>query len=331
MLDLLAGTAAGVFQIRNGEIARHCLSDFRISAVHVSGSGGAQIFLAGTYGQGVFRSEDGGEHWSKATDGMDATAIRTLITDPFDASAILAGTKPGRIYRSRDGGAAWTELDDIANLPRADEWYLPYSPRAGAVRNIYAPPGTNQLLASVEVGGLLSSNDKGETWTVSPVLGDTDIHFVTGHPEDGNVLWAALGWASLKSVPVPDDAPPLGGVARSTDGGASWTKFHSDYTRAVIVPPSRPDLVLAAPAKKVGQVGRIEVSADNGQTWQPASEGIDTPMGDMVERFEPTPDGAILAICRGGSLYRADPGEWKWTPLLPSPKELRVESVAYLS
>jgi hypothetical protein len=51
----------------------------------------------------------------------------------------------------------------------------------------------------------------------------------------------------------------------------------------------------------------------------------------MVERFEATPDGAILAICSGGSVYQAIPGAWKWTPLLPDHQDLRVESLAYLS
>src|SRR5690606_40160825 len=59
-----------------------------------------------------------------------------------------------------DLGLSWQELDGIRQLPDYEQWYLPYSPRAGAVRNIYAPAGSqNRLLASVEVGGLLDSHD----------------------------------------------------------------------------------------------------------------------------------------------------------------------------
>ena len=326
MFDIVVGTKSGAVQFRNGHVVRHCLEGMRVSAVHVVDE---STILAGTYGDGIFRTGDAGEHWSHVDVGMTAPAIRTFLPDPYDPGAILAGTEPGRIFRSHDAGVSWEEIEEIARLPRADEWYLPYSPRAGAVRNVYAPPGTDRLLASVEVGGLLDSPDRGATWAVSPILGDTDIHFVTGQPDDAQILYAALGWASLKSMPVPPDSPPLGGVVRSTDGGQTWTKFHSEYTRAVIVPPTRPDLLLAGPARKVGEGGRIEVSQDRGDSWQPASTGIETPMSDMVERFVPAHDDSILAICSGGGLYRAWPGEWEWAPAFPTHPGLRIESVAF--
>lgn len=330
MFQFAAGTSDGLYQFENGAVTRHCLAGMRVSTVHVVSNGDQATILAGTYGNGLFRSEDTGEHWSPVSAGLTAPAFRTFAPDPFDDGAILAGTEPGRIFRSRDAGATWQELDAVAQLPRADEWYLPYSPRAGAVRNLYSPSGTDTLLGSVEVGGLISSSDRGTTWSVSPILGDTDIHYVTGQPDDPEVLYAALGWASLKSVPVPPNSPPLGGVARSTDGGQTWTKFHSEYTRAVIVPPARPDLLLAGPAQKVGEGGRIEVSQDRGDSWQPASDGIGTPMRDMVERFAPAPDGSILAICSGGGLVRAEPGEWRWTPFLSNYPDLKVEAIAFI-
>src|SRR5206468_7787670 len=136
---------------------------------------------------------------------------------------------------------------------------LPYSPCAGAVRNIYGAPGGSRLLASVEGGGLLDSPDDGATWSYLPVAVDPDIHHITGHPTDPDLLFVSIGWAGPKHERRPANAPKLGGVARSRDGGRTWQKFHTDYTRATIVPPARPDLVLAGPAKQVGAEGRIEV------------------------------------------------------------------------
>ena len=77
-------------------------------------------------------------------------------------------------------------------------------------------------------------------------------------------------------------------------------------------------------------MGRIEVSADGGDTWQPAGDGIESPMEDMVERFAPAPDGSIWAICSGGRLFRAEPGEWQWRSLLPAASTLEVQSVAFV-
>jgi photosystem II stability/assembly factor-like uncharacterized protein len=304
------GARSGIHVLRDGMLESRGLDGEDISAVHASGD----AILAGSYEHGLFRSADGGASWSRVEAGLTASTIRCLEPEP--GGALFAGTEPARIFRSGDGGANWSELDGITRIDGHERWFLPYSPRAGALRNIYATPG--RLFASVEVGGLLQSDDGGASWTLSPVIADEDIHFVTGHPERPELLYAALGTASLSGR-----GEQLGGVARSHDGGATWEKVETDYTRAVIVPPSRPDLLLAAPAPRVGRDGRIVVSADGGDSWQPASEGVDTPMLDMVERFVPAPDGAVWAVCSGGRLLRATPGEWRWESTLPPAVQAR--------
>ena len=304
------GARSGIHVLRDGTLESRGLDGEDITAVHAAGD----TLLAGSYGSGLFRSEDGGGTWSRVEAGLTASAFRCFEAEP--GGALLAGTEPARIFRSGDGGASWSELAGITRIEGHERWFLPYSPRAGALRNIYATPG--RLLASVEVGGLLESDDGGANWTLSPVIADEDIHFVTGHPERSELLYAALGTASLNTR-----GARLGGVARSYDGGASWEKVQTDYTRAVIVPPARPDLLLAAPAPRVGGGGRIVVSADGGDSWEPASGGVETPMSDMVERFVPAPDGDVWAICSGGRLLRATPGEWRWESTLPPAVQIR--------
>jgi photosystem II stability/assembly factor-like uncharacterized protein len=331
MVSAILGTETGVYRLHDGALRPLGLAGQRITAIHAwRDANDAMTILAGSYGDGLFRSEDEGANWA-AVDGLTAPAIRTLTPDPFTPGAVLCGTEPARIFRGVDNGSSWRELPGVAALAGSGEWYLPYSPRAGALRNIYSPPGTARLLASIEVGGLIDSPDQGDSWTYLPVLGDSDIHHITGHPDDPDLLFVALGWAALKNAHRPPDAPPIGGVARSRDGGRSWTKLYSDYTRAVIIPPTRTDLVLAAPAKQVGAEGRIEVSGDGAETWQPAGDGIESPMTDMVELFEAAPDGSIWAICSDGRLFRAEPGEWRWRSPLPADARVNVESVAFLA
>jgi photosystem II stability/assembly factor-like uncharacterized protein len=331
MVNAVLGTNAGVCGLDGGELKPLGLVNQQISAVHAwRRSDGTTAVLAGSYGNGLFRSEDGGKHWTPVGDGLTAPAFRTIVADPLEAGVILCGTEPARIFRSDDEGRSWRELEGIRALPGYDEWYLPYSPRAGALRNVYAPPGGRRLLASVEVGGLLDSQDGGATWSYLPVAADPDIHHVTGHRDDPDLLFVSIGWAGPKNEQRPPDAPKLGGVARSRDGGLTWHKFHTDYTRATIIPPARPDLVLAGPAQRVGAVGRIEVSADGGDSWQPAGDGIETPMEDMVELFLAAPDASIWAICSGGRLFGADPGDWHWRALLPEGATVEVQSVAFL-
>jgi photosystem II stability/assembly factor-like uncharacterized protein len=332
MSDVVIGTTSGVYRLDGDRATFLGLKGERIWAIHAFNDTNGTVILAGSYGNGIFRSTDNGETWNSANDGLTATALRTIQPDPDGSGAIICGCEPGRGFRSTDGGQSWTEMSGIVDLPRVEEWYLPYSPRAGALRNFYSPQGQPQrLLASVEVGGLLNSNDAGETWEVLDTAPDDDIHFVTGDPNNPDLLYAALGWASLERGRRREDAPPLGGIGRSRDGGKTWEKLFDDYTRAVIVPPAEQNLLLAGPAKRVGAQGRIEVSSDQGDTWDDASGGITTPMEDMVELFVPAPDGDIWAICSGGRLLKATPGEWKWAPALRDGDDLTIQSVAFVS
>jgi hypothetical protein len=330
-MEAILGASKGVFRLNGGTVSFLGLDRERISAVYASrNSNGDLRILAGSYESGLFISDDDGKSWREVGGGFSALCVRWIGDDPLQPSALLAGTEPGRIFRSTDGGSTWKELSGIRKVPGHENWFLPYSPRAGAVRNIFSPPGRDRYYASVEVGGLLTSDDTGATWSCDPVTIDTDIHFVTGSPDDGRKLFAALGYAGIDRSPNPETGPMRrGGVARSTDGGKTWTKLFTDYTRAVIIPESRTDIVIAGPSPDVGHNGRIEVSFDGGDSWRLASDGIETPMPDMVELFEPAPDGSIWAICSGGRLLRATPDDLQWTPVVSDQGELKIESVAF--
>ena len=331
MFDTYVGTMDGVYRLTDSTLQPLGLSPERVWAIHAWHDGASVAILAGTYGNGMYRSPDAGRTWSGANDGMSASAFRCIGPDPLDPEAILAGTEPARIFRSRDGGRTWRELAGITRIAGHDTWYLPYSPRAGAVRNVFAPPGsTGRYFASVEVGGLLRTEDGGETWTCEPVLEDEDIHFITGDRSDPSLLYAALGYATLSHRGETSVERRFGGIARSRDGGATWRKLETDYTRAVLVPPSHPDLLVAAPAPRVSQGGRIVVSSDGGDSWEPASQAIETPMPDMVEVFVAAPDASVWAICSGGRLLRAEPDEWQWRSALPDASDIRVQSISFV-
>ncbi len=332
MFDTYIGTSNGAYRLSQGHLESLGLRSERIWAIHAFRDGNADVVLAGSYGNGMYRSSDRGSSWTPANVGLTADAFRYIGLDPHDAGAILAGTEPGRIFRSTDAGVSWSELSGVVDLKGIDKWYLPYSPRAGAVRNIYAPPGDNErLLASVEVGGLLDSNDGGQTWNYIQIFHDEDLHHITGHPDNRDLLFASLGYASIKHEWRDDEGHQFGGIARSRDGGKTWQKLETDYTRATIIPPSHPDQVLAGPAPNVGQNGRIVVSSDGGDSWQAASNGIETPMPDMVELFVAAPDDSIWAICSGGRLLSAVAGKWNWQSVLPNGADLHVESVSFVA
>jgi photosystem II stability/assembly factor-like uncharacterized protein len=294
------GTMDGVFRLDGDALEPLGLEGRDVSALHA----GADGLLAGTYGDGLFRSIDAGRSWEPVTAGLTAATFRFVTGE-------LAGTEPARLFRSPDGGQSWDEYEAITRVPGYEEWYLPYSPRAGAARN--ALVHGDRLLVSAEVAGLLRSDDGGRTWACDPVAGDRDIHQVAVHPADPDLLYVAGG----------------SGIARSRDGGLTWERIEADYTRATLVPAARPDLLVAGPAPRVGRDGRIVVSADGGDSWDPAGAGIDVPMPDMVERFIDAPDGSVWAICSRGRLLRAEPGEWSWASALPAGADVHVKAVAF--
>jgi photosystem II stability/assembly factor-like uncharacterized protein len=311
MLDAFLGTTSGVLRLRGGALEPMGLEGRSVTALHASDD----AVLAGTYGDGLFRSADGGRNWEQIDAGLTASTFRFVTPE-------LAGTEPARVYRSSDGGQSWQELEGITRIPGHEQWYLPYSPRAGAARNAYVTG--DRVLVAAEVAGLLHSHDGGGTWTCEPVAGDEDVHHVTGHPHDPDLIYASLGSASLTQR-----GGRHGGIARSRDGGRSWQKVETDYTRATIVPRVQPDLLLAGPAARVGRGGRIVVSRDGGDTWEPAGHGVDVPMPDMVELFVDAPDGTIWAVCSGGRLLTAAPEDWSWSSALPPDADVKVKSVAF--
>ena len=127
VFETFVGTAAGVLHIGTGAEPLG-LSDQRISAIHAfHDRKGDVVILAGSYGNGLFRTADGGRTWAAVTDGLTAPAARTIGPDPLDPGALLCGTEPARLYRSGDEGLTWSELDGIRALPAHEEWYLPYS------------------------------------------------------------------------------------------------------------------------------------------------------------------------------------------------------------
>ncbi len=58
-------------------------------------------------GAGLFRSDDGGQTWAAASQGMDATNALTVALDPRQPQHLYAATTSGRLYETDDGASTW--------------------------------------------------------------------------------------------------------------------------------------------------------------------------------------------------------------------------------
>lgn len=261
--------------------------------------GDGETVYAGVYGDGLYRSRDAGTTWQPVGPDEALRYVRAIAFSPADAGALYVGTEPANVYRSADGGETWQNLG-IRDLPGADGWSLPYSPRGGAVRTFALHPAEpDWVYAGVEQGGVLKSTDAGATWSITDAGVHPDVHALAVHPENPQVLFAATG----------------GGVYRSRDGASTWERVIDGYTRGVAIHPIVPEIVFAGPARRVGHEGRILASEDGGDAWTLAARGLDVPMLNMVETFSmPSsfPNDVFLITSQGQLLHsRIDRIRWR--------------------
>ncbi len=265
--------------------------------------------LAGSR-DGILRSADRGETWWESDKGLEERHLRSVAYHPEDSDRAYAGTEPAAILVSDDGGRSWRECPEVGILRDEHGWYLPYSPRAGAIRGL-AFHGQRGY-AAAEQGGLLRSDDGGRSWSMAPgssgrVRGHLpeghvhpDVHSVAVHPSSADLVFAPTG----------------GGLYYSASGGRTWTRLHDAYCRAVWFDPLRPARLILGYADGPDRNGRIAESLNGGASWQPVEGGLEVPMRhEMVERFVPLGD-ELLALLSDGRLLLASLDDLAWRTIL---------------
>jgi photosystem II stability/assembly factor-like uncharacterized protein len=267
------------------------LEEHQITAVATAG----RVLWAGTPA-GLWRSLDGGPTWWPSITGKHPCHVRSMVAYKGAAVTTLVGAEPAAVYVSRDNGESWNEAPDVKRLRDEHEWSLPYSEAAGCIRDFAIV--RNRIYAAAEVGGVLRSDDAGETWRLLGGGIDKDVHEVVGNQIYPDLLYAATG----------------GGRFRSRSAGEEWEIVGDGYTRSIWVDPDRPVTILAGPARYVGAMGRVERSTNGGDSWALASDGFDIPMNNMVERFVGV-GSHVMAAMSDGDLFIAKRGVWMWRRL----------------
>ncbi|HSN86932.1 MAG TPA: hypothetical protein VL025_09250, partial [Thermoanaerobaculia bacterium] len=145
----------------------------------------------------VHKSTDGGAHWALASEGLPVPFVtRALTVDPSNPNRIYLGTLERGLWRSRDGGASWQPASQ--GLPDGGET---------SVTAIAVPQRPRGTAFAATSRGLYKTLSYGASWAPVALPDDRVTHLALA-PSDPWTVYAAL-----ESY----------GVARSTDGGASWT------------------------------------------------------------------------------------------------------------
>jgi hypothetical protein len=158
------------------------------------------------------------------------TVFRGFVIDPLDALTVYLGTERNGIVRSNDGGATWTRLRSGQrwNDVRYPEiWSLAINPsdrtKLFAATTDSPGPLTGENYPSANAG-IYRSENSGQTWARSNCgLTNAKTSFVLYVPGTPQTMVASVqaGAPSFTNPPAPYYT---GGLFRSTNGGAAWTR-----------------------------------------------------------------------------------------------------------
>ena len=217
-----------------------------------AGTGASGLRSDMSFGDGVYRSNDGGRTWIHV--GLDGSQhIAWILVSPHDPNRVLVAVLghafgPNRtrgVYLTTNGGRSWKRVLGGGPLGAIDLARAPHHPAVvyAALWNFRFPFYGHYGVVNGPGGGLWVSHDGGMHWTKLPDrglprtdLGRIGLAVIPG--SDGRGLYAVVG-------------AHRGGVFVTHDGGRNWTRLDSDprlwagtwYFGEIFADPQNPRVV----------------------------------------------------------------------------------------
>lgn len=261
-----------------------------------------EVLYAGVRGGGLYRTEDAGKSWKRIGEAVLSDKIRALALDPSDPKVVYVGTEPPALWRSQDEGKSWKELAGVKKLAKERKWTYPGPVIQPHIRSIAVDPcDSRRLCVAAQVGGVLLSEDGGDSWRDVRYPIDLDVHSVTFDSVRPNIVYAATGGGENFPDPMP---PPKGRpLYRSLDRGRSWESisetFHRTYSVPVRVHPTDSETLYIGVAEEPPPLwlkraskanGALMRSSDGDMNWNQLTQGLPNPFESMVECIEFDPE-----------------------------------------
>jgi len=267
------------------------------------------------YGDGVYKSEDGGVSW-KHVGLKDSEHIGKILVDPRNSDVVYVAAigplwKEGGergLYKTTDGGESWENILAVDEHTGVNELLM--DPRDPDV--LYAAAHQRRRHVFTYIGGgpgsgIYKSTDAGASWeVVNQGLPENEMGRIglAMSPADPEVIYAII--EAMKGQ---------GGFFRSINRGASWEKMSDfvtsgNYYQEIIADPLDPDKVYAMNTWNY-------VTTDGGKTFRQLGESSKH-VDNHCLWINPDDTDHLLAGCDGGIYESFDGAQtWDFKPNLP--------------
>jgi photosystem II stability/assembly factor-like uncharacterized protein len=254
---------------------------------------------------------------------LETPGAQCVAVDPRDPIRVLVGCREGGVFESEDGGEGWQD----AQLPASDVFSVAYSMADGAA---YAgcEPSALWVRRDGEWKELAALRElpSAPTWSFPPRPWTSHVRWIAPSPHDANLVLAGI---------------ELGGLMRTSDGGATWQDHRPGAQRDVHSLAWHP-FQNGRAYEAAG--GGAAWSKDGGDNWEAADEGRDRHYTWALAVDPADPDCWFVSASPGpfeahggrparAALYRwRGDGPWEELDLgLPRPLETMPYSLAATS
>lgn len=201
---------------------------------------------------------------------------------------VFVGGKDARLWRL-DGGDL-VRVASFDEAPTRDQWGTPW----GGPPDVFSMAShADALYVSVHVGGILHSDDDGQTWRATIDLHD-DVHQVA--VDDAGTVWAATGRR---------------GLARSSDRGRTWqyldSGLHATYLLTVAV--SAAGVLVSAQSGHAGSDTAVYLL--DGDRFEPVT-GLPAPLSGVSPRHLAASGMTAALVTDDGAVYLSHGGGRTW-------------------
>ncbi|HXT16056.1 MAG TPA: hypothetical protein VN706_10540 [Gemmatimonadaceae bacterium] len=277
----IATASGGVFKSSNNGVSFQPVFDkvdamMSIGAIAVApsspqtvfaGTGEANTRQSSSWGDGVYKSTDGGKTWANV--GLrDTKSIGRIVVDPTDPNIVyvaaqghLWGPNAERgVFKTSDGGRTWSKVLFVDENTGANDLVIdPADPRTLYASTYQRERRTWGFNGGGPGSGIYKTTDAGAHWT----------KLTTGLPSDDKGRIALAIYATDPRIVYATIEARAGeqGIYATTDAGATWTRTSSLNTRPNYFSQIRIDPTDKARVYTLGSNRGFYISNDGGHAF----------------------------------------------------------------